>query len=102
MAKIPPRYRGIDKYPGPDGPGPERKRSQRVSTLLTLRRREPTQPEVAQHFTSMVWDYSQQMPLVPDSDPNVSVEATQKTGDKPYRTMNRNGRPFALKGIMVG
>jgi hypothetical protein len=50
----------------------------------------------------MVWDYSEQMPLVPDSDPNVAVEATQKTGEKPYRTMNANGRPYAVRGVMVG
>lgn len=102
MAKSPPRYRGIDKYPEPDGSKGERKRSQRTSVTTTLRRREPTAPWAAEHHPSMVWDYGQQMPLVPDSDPNVSVEATQKTGDKPYRTMNRDGKPYALRGVMVG
>jgi hypothetical protein len=73
----------------------------RISPSTTLRRREPTNEHTANKVPNFVWDHSQQQQLVPDTDPRVSVEATQKTDGAPYRTMNRSGRPFAL-GVEVG
>lgn len=94
----PPRV--IDPYPKVDC---DEKRSMRLSGTTVLRRREPTNPAVAQNHPNMVWDYSRQMRVWPDGKPDSLIESTNFTGSRPHamKTMNRSGRPYAL-GVMVG
>jgi hypothetical protein len=94
----PPAGRGtIDENPDlTDG-----KRTLRLSGSGVLRRREPTNPAVASKHPNMVFDHSNQLPVWPNGDPNVLIEASQKTGTK-YSTMNKNGHPMAICGDFVG
>lgn len=78
------------------------KHSLPISGTGVMRRREPTNTFVTSKHPNMVFDHSNQLPVIPDTDPRVSVEASQKTGSAPYRTMNRSGHPFAMVGNFVG
>lgn len=92
----------IDEHPYINDGGAHQKRTLRLSGTGVLRRREPTNEYIASKFTNFVFDHSKQLPVVPDTDPRVAVEASTKTGNAPYRTMNRNGHPFAIAGDFVG
>ena len=77
------------------------KRSMLISATTVMRRREPTNPRIASKMTNMVFDHSQQLEVWPDGGPAL-IEASQMTGDAPYKTMNKSGHPFALVGNFVG
>jgi hypothetical protein len=87
----------IDQNPDLD----DGKRALRLSGSGVLRRREPTNPAIASKHPNMVFDHSNQLPVWPNGDEKVLIEASQKTGTK-YSTMNRNGHPMAICGDFVG
>jgi hypothetical protein len=64
------------------------------------RRREPTNPKVAAHFTQMVFDHSQQLFEIPDSRRNHVVNASRLAHD--LRTTNSGGRSAQTLNAMLG
>jgi hypothetical protein len=87
------RVKKIDRNPDFN-----RKTVERVSTTTTFRSRPPTNVQTASRAPNMVFDHSKQFAVFPDRLPNSLIEATNsQRGIVGYRTMNRSGRPFALK-----
>ena len=72
------------------------KESIRISGTTVIRKRAPTNVQAVSKHPNMVWDYSRQQAVWPDSKPKSLLEATQTTSNTAYRTMNRSGQPFAL------
>lgn len=71
-----------------------------LSGSTMYRRREPTNPRTAAHFTQMVFDHSVQHPVLPDADKYMIAEITRDHSDA-SRTLDKSGRPKALN-VMVG
>jgi hypothetical protein len=84
----------------------DQKKTRRISTTITQRERPPTSPEIANRgVPNMVFDYSRQQKLVPNTLGSRAVfneSMAVPTGDKSrLRTMNASGRPKALD-VSVG
>jgi len=73
-----------------------------VSNSIVFRQRTPTNPRIADFAPSMTFDYSRQMPVMPDGDANTLVESTQTYKRRFFRTMNETGKPFALMDTEIG
>jgi hypothetical protein len=84
----------IDPHPQIDRG--DSKKALRISGTSVIRRREPTNPEVAANHPNMVWDHQQQRPVAPVG--GARAVGYRRLGET---TMNRSGRPYAL-GTMVG
>ena len=80
------------------------KLTRRLGSLTSFRSRTPTNDQVASHFTNFQFDHSKQMAILTDRNPNSIVEKTNASGETrgAYRTMNWNGKPFALNDVMIG
>ena len=65
-----------------------------------FRRREPTNPKAANHFTQMVFDHSKQMAVIPNSDRDHVMNSSR--AEHRLRTTNADGKPFAIKAMLGG
>lgn len=75
-----------------------------LSSITMYRERVPTNPMTAYKGPRMVADFSVNQKIIPDRNPSVLVEATNKlSGSHQTQTMNRSGvSAHALKNVMVG
>ena len=71
-----------------------------LSGSTMYRRREPTNPGTARHFTQMVFDHSRQMEVIPDGPRNHVMNASRM--EHGLRTTNRNGHCASVIRAMVG
>ena len=70
-----------------------KKTVERLDSITTYRERVPTNPKVAFKGPRMVADFSVNLPIIPDRNPKVLVEATNAiSGSHQTMTMNRSGK----------
>ena len=74
-----------------------------LSSITTYREATPQNPKAAFKGPRMVTDFSQNIALIPDRNPKVLVEATNKhSGSHQRQTMNASGMSACSSHISIG